>query len=118
MFGLKLFPRRGVRPMGKLMWWGMQTYPRPPYLVLLKVEATGEKEGEPARFEASVSHRDGYELTAIPVVACLLQFMDGSARRPGVWMMGHLTDPARLFEDMSRMGLNVTQRIRAGLPQA
>jgi hypothetical protein len=109
MFGLKLFPRRGVRPLGKLMWWGMQTFPGPPYLVLLKVEATGEKGGKPVKFEASVSHRDGYELTAVPVVACLLQYLDVSARRPGVWMMGHFADPVRLFEDMSRMGLAVAR---------
>ncbi len=109
MLGLKLFPRRGVRPLGKLMWWGMQTFPKPPYLVLLKVEVTGKINGKPAKFEASVSHRDGYELTAVPVVACLLQYLDGSARRPGVWMMGHLADPVRLFEDMSRMGLVVLQ---------
>ena len=39
--GLKLAPRRGIRPLGKLMWWGMQTFSKPPYRVLLKVEARG-----------------------------------------------------------------------------
>ncbi|TLN05321.1 KR domain-containing protein, partial [bacterium] len=35
MLGLKLAPVRGVRPMGKLMWWGMQNLSRPPFTVLL-----------------------------------------------------------------------------------
>ena len=109
MLGLKLAPVRGVRPMGKLMWWGMQHLGRPPYTVLLKVEATGEKNGQPARVELTVSHPDGYELTAVPVAACLMQWLDGSARKPGLWMMGHLAEPLRLFEDMQRMGVEVSE---------
>ena len=111
MVGMKIAPRYAIRPMGKLVWWGMQTFPKPPYLVLLKVEAAGEKRGKPAKVEASVSHPDGYELTAIPVVAALLQYLDGPARRPGLWMMGHLVEPVRLFEDMKRMGIQVTTTI-------
>lgn len=107
MLGLKLAPRRGIRPMGRLLWWGMQNLPKPPHLVLLRLEAEGRKDGTPARVELSVSHPDGYELTAVPVAACLLQVLDGSARRPGLWMMGHLVDPARLLMDMQGMGIEV-----------
>lgn len=107
MVGLKISPRRLTRPMGRLVWWGMQNLPKPPYQVLLKVEVRGEKGEKPATFEASVCHPDGYELTAIPVAACLLQVLDGSARRPGLWMMGHLAEPVRLFADMQRMGVEV-----------
>ena len=106
--GLKLAPARGVRPLGRLMWWGMQNLPKPPHLVLLKVDASGEKGGKPARVEITISHADGYELTAIPVVACLLQYLDGSARRPGLWMMGHLVEPLRLLKDMERMGVQIS----------
>ncbi len=107
-FGLKLAPRRGVRPLGRLMWWGMQTLPKPPYRVVLKVEARGEKDGTPRMVDATVEHADGYELTAIPVVAFLLQYIDGSARPHGVSMMGHAADPVRLFADMEKMGVRVT----------
>lgn len=109
--GLKLAPRRGTRRLGKLMWWGMQTFSKPPYLVLLKAEATGERSGKQVTIEVTVSHADGYELTAIPVVACLLQYLDGSARRPGLWMMGHLVEPARLFRDMEQMGVQISSII-------
>jgi len=111
--GLKIAPRRGQRPLGKLMWWGMQNLPKPPHLALLKVEASGEKDGRAARFEMAVSHEDAYDLTAIPVVACLEQVLDGSARRPGLWMMGHLVDPLRLFRDMEAMGVQVSSRVQA-----
>ncbi len=110
MAGLKIAPKRGLRPMGKLMWWAMQNFSRPPYTVLLKVIASGEKDGQPARVEASLAHPDAYELTSIPVAACLLQWLDGSARRPGLWLMGHLAEPQRLFADMQRMGVQVEER--------
>ncbi len=107
MIGLKLFPRRGMRPLGKLFWWGMMNLPRPPYRVELQVQASGLKNGKQAQVRASIAHADGYELTAIPVVALLLQYLEGSAKRPGLWMMGHLAEPARLMKDMEKMGVSV-----------
>ena len=105
--GLKLAPERGIKPMGKLMWWGMQHFLKPPHIIQLNVEATGQKNDEPARIGLSVSHPDGYELTAIPVVACLMQVLDGTARKPGLWMMGHLVNPVRLLGDMHQMGVQI-----------
>jgi hypothetical protein len=106
--GIKLFPKSGLRPLGKLVWWGMTTLPKPPHRLELHTEATGLKNGNPAKIVFKVSHADGYELTAIPVVAALMQYFDGSARKPGVWMMGHLVDPVRLMKDMESMGVKVT----------
>ncbi len=106
--GLKLTLGRGAHQLGKLMWWGMQTFSRPPYTVLLKIEAKGLKNEKPVGIAVNISHPDGYELTAIPVVACLLQYLDGTACRPGLWMMGHLTDPVRLFKDMEKMGVMIS----------
>lgn len=101
--GLRLMPR-AVRSMGRLLWWSMGTFHRPPYRVEIQVHAAGVKDGNPARIRVSVAHRDGYELTAIPVAAALLQYLDGTARRPGLWMMGHLVDPERLLRDMAALG--------------
>jgi saccharopine dehydrogenase (NAD+, L-lysine-forming) len=78
--------------------------------VVLKVEATGQLSGKPVQVEASIEHEDGYELTAIPVVALLKQF--DRIRQPGLHMMGHLADPDCLFQDMERMGVRVTTDIR------
>jgi hypothetical protein len=107
MLGLKLAPKRGLRPLGKLMWWGMQQSP-PPHMVMIAIEAQGLKNGAPSTFRAQVSHPDGYELTAIPVTAFLKQYLDGSARRVGLHMMGHLAEPERLFKDMQAMGAKVS----------
>ncbi|RPI78394.1 MAG: KR domain-containing protein [Chloroflexi bacterium] len=104
---LKIMPN-AVRPIGKFLWWGMGTFHRPPYRIELQVQASGLKDGRPAKVLASVDHPDGYELTAIPVVAALLQYLDGSARKPGLWMMGQVVDPVRLMKDMAKMGVNTT----------
>ncbi len=106
--GLKLAPKRGIRPLGKLMWWAMGRS-KPPYMVILKVEAKGQWNGKQAEAQAQIAHPDGYELTAIPVVAYLLQYLDGTARKAGVHMMGHIAEPVRLFQDMQKMGAEITE---------
>lgn len=106
--GLKLAPKRGIRPLGKLMWWAMGKS-KPPYMVILKVEAKGQWNGKQAEAQAQIAHPDGYELTAIPVVSYLLQYLDGSARKAGVHMMGHIAEPVRLFQDMQKMGVEITE---------
>lgn len=110
MAGLKIAPRRGLRPLGKLMWWGMKQS-KPPYGVKIAVEAAGQKDGKPVTLRAGVRHADGYELTAIPVVATLKQYMDGSARRPGLHMMGQIAEPVRLFADMEEMGAEISEEM-------
>jgi saccharopine dehydrogenase (NAD+, L-lysine-forming) len=114
MLMLKISPKHLLRPAGRMLWWGMQRLPGPPHQVLLKVDARGETGGSPAGYSATVCHTDGYELTAIPVAATLLQVLDGSARRPGLWMMGHLAEPVRLFADMQRMGVEFREAIIEG----
>jgi hypothetical protein len=108
--GLRLAPKRGLRPLGKLMWWGMGKS-KPPYVVALKVEAKGQLNGNQAEAHARIAHPDGYELTAIPVVAYLLQYLDGTARKEGVHIMGHIVEPTRLFNDMQKMGVQVIESL-------
>ena len=109
MLGLKIAPKRGIRPLGKLMWWAMNQS-KPPYRVVLKVEASGQLQGRQTQVEASIEHEDGYELTAIPVVALLMQYE--AVRRPGLHMMGHLAEPNCLFNDIEQMGARVRTSIR------
>ena len=86
------------------MWWAMNRS-KPPYRVVLKVEAAGQLNGKPVQVEASIEHEDGYELTAIPFVALLKQY--NQIRKPGLHMMGHLVEPERFFSDMEGMGVKV-----------
>lgn len=111
LIGLKFLPGV-VRPIGKFLWWGMGTFHKPPYRVEIQVQASGVKHWKPLDFRASVAHSDGYALTAIPVVATLLQYLDGSVRKPGLWMMGHCVEPIRLMRDMEKMGLQCMTRLQ------
>ena len=103
---LKVLPH-ATRTVGRLLWWGMTRFQKPPFRTELIVTASGVHAGQPTRFEAAVSHRDAYDLTAIPVTAAILQYLEGMARRPGLHMMGHLADPRRLLTDMKRMGVKI-----------
>ena len=60
MLGLKISPDKSPRPLGKLMYWGLRTFSRPPYGTLLKVEARGEKAGHELAIDLTVAHEDGY----------------------------------------------------------
>jgi saccharopine dehydrogenase (NAD+, L-lysine-forming) len=106
MLGLAMAPKRSVRPLGKLLWWGMTKLSQPPYRVALKVEAKGLKKRRQIEVQARCEHEDGYELTAIPVAAFLMQY--NKVRRPGLHMMGHLAEPDQLFRDMEAMGVRVS----------
>jgi saccharopine dehydrogenase (NAD+, L-lysine-forming) len=108
--GLKLAPKRGLRPLGKLMWWGMGKS-KPPHVVALMVEAKGQLEGIQAQAQVRIAHPNGYELTAIPVVAYLKQYLDGTAHKDGVHMMGHIAEPKRLLDDMQKMGVQVLESL-------
>lgn len=43
----------------------------------------------------------------MPVVATILQWLDGSIRKPGLFTQGELVQPERLLNDMQRMGIAV-----------
>lgn len=100
----------GARPLAGLMAFGVKRFARPPFGVVFALEARGQAAGarRMVRILVRSDGDDGYRLTAIPAVACVKQLLDGSALRPGLHMMGHLVEPARLVEDMKRMGVAVS----------
>jgi len=71
------------------------------------LDAAGEKGEHPVALRLIAEHDDAYEFTAIPVVACIRQYLDGDIAKPGLWRMGHVVDPGRLIKDMERVGVQI-----------
>jgi len=78
--------------------------------VTFLLQAEGEKDGKRRDVEIISEHNSAYDLTVIPVIACLKQYLDDYVRKPGLWMMGHLVEPDRLFEDMEH-GVRIETRV-------
>ena len=112
LLGLKIAPNTLMKPLGKLTWWGMQQSP-PPYVTALQVNVKGEtstKDGKVVDVQVRLEHKDSYEMTVIPVVACLLQYLDGTLPKSGLHLMGQVVEPQRLMRDMERMGFRLVEQ--------
>jgi hypothetical protein len=105
---VRVFPR-SLRPVARMLFWGLRTFSHPPYGIVLQLEADGEKEGMPWFQRMRLSHTDGYFLTAAPTVACIRQYLEGSARSPGLHFMAHIVDPSRLMTDLGAMGVDIQE---------
>ena len=107
---LRLFPNRSKALMAKWFLWGLKTFSREPFGTLLNLEAEGLINGKPSKQKLTICHEDGYMLTAIPTVACILQLLNGSIRQPGLWFQAHIVDPDRFITDMKTMGTVITEK--------
>jgi len=107
MLMVKVAPQKGLKPAGDLLVWGLKTFSRPPYDTRLKLEAEGLKNGEHHHLELMLRHADGYVFTAIPAAATILQLLDGTSRKPGLFTQGEIVEPVRLLKDMERMGISI-----------
>ena len=105
----RIFKTRGLGWSGLLMGWSLRKFSRPPYGTLLKLEARGQKDGNEKKLEISVHHRDGYELTAIPAAAYILQYLDGTIKKPGLHFQALVVEPGRFMKDMERMGAQISR---------
>ena len=104
MVVMKISPLRLGRPYARLLAWALRRFSRPPYGTVFQVEAEGENDGVAASAGLRLSHPDGYWLTAAAAAACLLQWIDGSLREPGVHLQALAADPARMLRDLVRIG--------------
>ncbi len=101
----------GVRLLARLFRWGINTFSIKSEGAVFVLDAEGTKEGKPRQVRITASSNDGYFFTAAPVVACLLQYLDG-ALKPELGLMGNVVDNARLMRDLERMGVCVAVNVR------
>ena len=103
--GMKLFPHQLKSPLSSLLRWSMHKFSKPPYGVILKLEGDLNK---PDTCELMrVSHPDAYVVTAAPIVSTILQMIDGSISRSGVFLQAIIVDTDRLFNDLLNFGIEV-----------
>lgn len=105
---LAIAPNRSRKLIARLVEWGLKRTTRPPYGAVLQMKARGSNRS----LDMTIFHEDSYILTAAPAVACLLQYLDGSLQRPGLWRQATLVEPSRFFEDLARLGVQVKQDMR------
>jgi NAD(P)-dependent dehydrogenase (short-subunit alcohol dehydrogenase family) len=103
----------GREELARLMVWGSKRFKAPGEAAAFVLEAEGEKDGKSLTVRMTAMHDDVYEFTAMPVAAFLSQYRDGTAKVPGLWMMGHLVDPVRFVEDLEKMGAKVEVKVEA-----
>lgn len=104
----KLFGNRFKNQMSNLFYWSLKSFTKPPYGAVLELEATGEVNGESKSFYMRLYHEDPYFLTAAPAVACLLQYLKGTAKKTGLWFQANLVEPTQFFEDIERFGVEIS----------
>jgi len=104
LIALKIAPQKGLSLATKLMDWGLKSFSKPPYGTVLKLKSSGIKNNRNLDIEITISHADGYALTAIPMAACLLQYIDGEINKPGLWYQALAVEPKRFITDIERLG--------------
>jgi len=96
-----------TKPLSKFFEWGLKTFSKPPYGTMLTLQAAGLKNEKHVLLSITLFHKDAYMLTAIPVVACLLQYLEMGIRKPGLWFQAHFVDPKKFVKDIQRLGVQI-----------
>ncbi len=107
MLALPLWGRRPLEPLGRLFSWSTGALARPPFGIVLQARTAGVRRGDALRPGIALQDEDGYDLTAIPVVALVEQMLSAGGGRPGLHLMGQYADPEPLLEACAEMGVQV-----------
>lgn len=101
----------GRHALAKLFIFGFNNFSKNNRGVVFVLEAEGVKDGKLKKISILAEHDDTYEFTAIPVVACVHQYLECKINKIGLFMMGHVVDPIYLMKDMEKMGIKIETQI-------
>ncbi|UCD37208.1 MAG: saccharopine dehydrogenase NADP-binding domain-containing protein [Fidelibacterota bacterium] len=107
ILAMRLGPKVAHRAVGDAVFWGWKKFTKPPYGIVLQLQARGTEHDRSKVLRVRLAHQDGYFLTAAPTVACIRQYLEGVAMRPGLHFMAHIVDPALMLKDIESMGVEV-----------
>ena len=93
-----------TRLTGRFFFWSAGAFAKPPFVTVLQVEALGIKQGGEKTMTIRLSHEDAYLFTAIPVVACIMQYLK-NAHEPGFYFQSHFLEPETLLHVLSNLGI-------------
>ncbi|MFA5840663.1 MAG: saccharopine dehydrogenase NADP-binding domain-containing protein [Candidatus Paceibacterota bacterium] len=98
----------GRHMIAKMLIYGFNNFSGKNLGVSFVIDAEGIKNGKLKKFRVIAEHEDAYLFTAIPIVACVQQYLNGSMIKPGLHLMGHVVEPNRLMKDMEKMGIKIS----------
>ncbi len=105
---LKIAPKLTMKHFGKAFEWAVQKFQKSPYTTVIELDAKGiAQDNTPLHYKLRVNHEDGYLITGACNLSIVLQWLDGSIAQPGLHLQALVTDPQRLFDDISRSGAKV-----------
>ncbi len=110
LLGRRVAPVRSVRPLARLLLWGLRAFGHPPYGTLLRLEAEGERDAHAARVVLSIFHPDTYAMTAFPIAATVRQWLTGTLRGPGLRFQALAAEPHAFLDDLRRFGATVLEQ--------
>lgn len=104
---------QGIRRGAELFRWLNGRFTRRPHGLAMSLQAVGTKRAQPVRLTVNMWHPDTYAATAIPLVATVLQWMDGRLLGSGIQLMGDAVDPLLFIEQIRQLGMNVDVSVSA-----
>ena len=92
--------------VGRFFFWSAGTFSKPPYISVLQLEASGIKNNKESFLKMTLSQEDAYLFTAIPVVACIKQYLKNK-HEPGFYFQANFVDASIFLHDLKEMGVAV-----------
>jgi len=103
---MKIFKNIGIKTIANVMFNSLLKHSKPPFRTILQLEA---ENAAGQKYLLRLVHEDGYWFTAIPVVACLIQYSEGILPRRGLYCMGNVVEPEKLLKDIEKMGIAIEE---------